>query len=157
MKELLAVLWLAGGCLPSRLFERADHNVAWGPDGAAVYPGFGAPEGYNRIIDILAKERLIIFLPRNGSETLIMTHPEVPTLFANQGQAHMERWKYLAAKTIILAYPKDPQLLPMEYAAQKKYIIPFTNASAGTQKWAHHLSPRSYELCHICMSSDDLC
>ncbi|KAJ5264965.1 hypothetical protein N7505_007758 [Penicillium chrysogenum] len=53
-----------------------------------------------------------------------MTHPEVPTLFANQGQAHMERWKYLAAKTIILAYPKDPQLLPMEYTEVGASLIP---------------------------------
>lgn len=132
-KELLAMLWLAGGCLPSTFFERADHNVVWGPQGAAIFPGSGAPEGYDQIIQYLAKERLIIILPRNGSEALLMTHPELSTFFFNHTQVQMERWKYLAAKAIVYAYPKDPQLLPIEYVTQK-FTMHVTNTSKGTQK-----------------------
>lgn len=155
-KELLAIVWLAGGCLPSRFFERANRNLTWGSDGATIFPGSGAPEAYEQIIDNLVRESLIVLLPSNGSETLMVIHPRVPTFLAHQSQVHMEKWKYLTVKAIFHAYPKDPQLLPMAYVVRSN-MMPFANCFQGIQRWVHHSFPYSYGRCHICMSSAGLC
>lgn len=117
-RDFLGMISAVGGCFPSDLFAQAHKSLNWGPHGQAIWPGPGVPEGHEETLDRLKNGGFIIHLPNNGVGigTTIMIHPEVPKLLSCFGQIFSRKWKRLAAKAVLHAYPKDPQLRPIEYA-----------------------------------------
>ncbi|KAJ5142489.1 uncharacterized protein N7515_001276 [Penicillium bovifimosum] len=53
-----------------------------------------------------------------------MIHPEVPRLLSCFGQIFSRRWKRLATNVVLQAYPKDPQLRPIDYTVAGALLIP---------------------------------
>ncbi|KAJ5737327.1 uncharacterized protein N7483_002452 [Penicillium malachiteum] len=114
--QLLGIFSCIGNGLPANFFERAHNSLIWGSDGQPLCPGTGAPEDHERILRLLIEFGLVIPLPNNGGDT-IMIHPEVPRLLSSfSSDDERNEWKLLAINAVLHAYPKDAQLSPVEYA-----------------------------------------
>jgi hypothetical protein len=114
-RDFLGMISAVGGCFPSDLFDQAHNSLNWGPNGQAICPGSGVPDGHEETLGRLKKGGFIIPLPNNGVGTTMMVHPEVPKLLSCFGQVSSQKWKRLATNAILHAYPKDAQLRPIEY------------------------------------------
>jgi hypothetical protein len=119
-RELLGTISSVGDCFPSQLLDCARNSLVWGPNGQAICPGSGVPEGYDQMLDRLRKGGFTIPLPDIGAGTTMMIHPDVPGMLSCFSQVDTERWKRLATNAVLHAYPKDAQLRPIEYAEHKE-------------------------------------
>ena len=121
--EFLGIISSIGDCFPRYLFDLAHNSLTWGHNGEAVCPGVGVPKGYDKMLDRLRKGGFTVPLPENGTDTMMMIHPDVPGILSCFDQVAAERWKRLATNTILHAYPKDAQLRPIEYAEHKHSTV----------------------------------
>ncbi|KAE8418981.1 hypothetical protein BDV36DRAFT_294632 [Aspergillus pseudocaelatus] len=85
-------------------------------------PGTIIFEGHEHTVRILTEGE---FIQPSSNGATMRVRPEVQAALSRFSQVDSERWKYLAMKAIVYAYPKDPQLLPAAYTVIDTSFLPF--------------------------------